>query len=160
MSITRLIAVFASAAAVFAAPSVAVAVGPPSNPGADHRPATTPSQSANHPAPATAPAPAAPTSDVTPGATDEPTPPPNAPVAEKAKAYGTHCQDESKKHVAGEQGTPFSRCVTAMAKAATGAKKSARAACAGMSKKHVKGERGTAFSRCVVEAAKLLPATR
>ena len=43
-------------------------------------------------------------------------PPPNAPLPAKAKAYGRYCQDQSKKHVAGEKGTPFSRCVAAGAK--------------------------------------------
>ena len=139
MSITRFIAVVASAAAVFAAPSVALAVGPPANPGGDHRPATTPSQSKNHPTPS---------SNAAPEAT--------APAADKAKAYGKHCQGQSKKHVAGEKGTAFSRCVTAMAKAATGKTDSARAACAEMSKKHTPGKRGTPYSRCVNEAAKLI----
>src|SRR5262245_58312841 len=48
-----------------------------------------------------------------------PTPGPKASLPEKAKAYGVHCRGESKKHVKGEKGTAFSRCVTAMAKAAT-----------------------------------------
>ena len=49
-----------------------------------------------------------------------PTPPgPNATLPEKAKAYGVKCKGFSKKHVKGEKGTPFSQCVTAMAKAAT-----------------------------------------
>lgn len=33
----------------------------------------------------------------------------------QAKAYGRYCQGESKKHVKGEKGTPFSRCVKAAA---------------------------------------------
>jgi hypothetical protein len=70
-----------------------------------------------------------------------------------AKAYGKLCQGESKKHVAGTPGTPFSKCVTDMAKAAHGA--SPKAACKNESKKHVKGEKGTPFSRCVSAAAKL-----
>jgi hypothetical protein len=39
-----------------------------------------------------------------------PSPPP------QAKAYGKYCQGESKKHVKGEKGTAFSRCVKAAAK--------------------------------------------
>src|SRR5438093_12871003 len=70
-----------------------------------------------------------------------------------AKAYGRYCQTESKRHVPGQKGTPFSQCVTAMAKAAHG--QSPAAACAGLSKKHVAGEQGTPFSRCVVAAAHL-----
>jgi hypothetical protein len=84
-----------------------------------------------------------------------PTPGPSAPLPEKAKAYGRYCQGESKKHVAGQPGTDFSRCVTAMAKAANHPGMSPGQACKGQSKKHVKGEKGTAFSRCVNAAAKL-----
>jgi hypothetical protein len=89
------------------------------------------------------------------GPENPPTPGPKAPLPEKAKAYGVYCKGESKKHVPGEKGTPFSQCVTAMAKAAHNEKLSARQACKGMSKKHVKGEKGTPFSRCVTAAAKL-----
>ena len=32
------------------------------------------------------------------------------------KAYGRLCQSQSKKHVKGQKGTPFSRCVSAAAK--------------------------------------------
>jgi hypothetical protein len=83
----------------------------------------------------------------TPGG--EPTPGPNAGLPEKAKAYGRYCQGESKKHVKGEKGTAFSRCVTNMAQAATQPSKAPGQVCQGESKKHVKGEKGTAFSRCV-----------
>jgi hypothetical protein len=83
-------------------------------------------------------------------------PPPNAPLPAKAKAYGRYCQNQSKKHVAGQQGTPFSQCVTAMAKLATGKTSSPTTACKAMSKKHADGERGTPFSRCVAAGAKLL----
>jgi hypothetical protein len=83
------------------------------------------------------------------------TPGPGASLPEKAKAYGVYCQDQSKKHVAGVPGTPFSQCVTAMAKAASNDGLTPRQACNGMSRKHVKGEKGTPFSRCVVAAAKL-----
>ena len=34
-------------------------------------------------------------------------PPPNAPLPAKAKAYGRYCQNQSKKHVAGQKGTPW-----------------------------------------------------
>jgi hypothetical protein len=83
-----------------------------------------------------------------------PTPGPNAPMPEKAKAYGVYCRGFSKKHVAGQKGTPFSQCVNAMAKAAT-TRKTARQACDGMSKEHVNGQQGTLFSRCVVAAAQV-----
>jgi hypothetical protein len=105
--------------------SVAFASGPPSNPGKSGQQTTT-------------------TADA---------PGPNATLPAKAKAYGRYCRNQSKEHVAGQQGSPFSQCVTAMAKAAHGAP--AKAACAPLSKKHVAGEKGTPFSRCVVAAAQL-----
>ena len=82
-------------------------------------------------------------------------PGPKAPLPAKAKAYGRYCQNQSKKHVAGQKGTPFSQCVTAMAKLATGQTNSPKAACSAMSKKHVAGEKGTPYSRCVAAGAKL-----
>jgi hypothetical protein len=88
----------------------------------------------------------------TPG---NPTPGPKAGLPEKAKAYGRYCQGESKKHVKGEKGTAFSRCVTAMARAANNDNLSPGQACKGTSRKHVKGEKGTPFSRCVKAAAQL-----
>ncbi len=81
---------------------------------------------------------------------------PTGATGPKGKAYGYYCQNQSKKHVAGQKGTPFSQCVTAMAKLATGKTKSPQAACAGMSKTHTAGEKGTPFSRCVAAGAKLL----
>jgi hypothetical protein len=83
------------------------------------------------------------------------TPGPHASLPEKAKAYGVYCRGESKKHVKGEKGTPFSQCVNAMAKAANNDQLTPGKACKTMSKKHVKGEKGTPFSRCVNAAAKL-----
>lgn len=71
-------------------------------------------------------------------------------------AYGFYCQAQSKTHVAGTPGTPFSKCVTAMAKLASGATTSPRAACASESKKHVAGKPGTPYSLCVSGGAKLL----
>jgi hypothetical protein len=73
-----------------------------------------------------------------------------------AQAFGKLCSKESKKHVAGQKGTPFSQCVAAMKKAASGNANSPGQACKGMSKKHVAGMKGTPFSQCVVAAAHLL----
>src|SRR5437588_4602090 len=84
------------------------------------------------------------------------TPGPNASRSAKAKAYGKNCQGQSKKHVAGTPGTPFSKCVTDMAKLAHGSTKSPRTACKDMSKKHTAGTPGTPFSKCVTEGAKLI----
>jgi hypothetical protein len=84
------------------------------------------------------------------------TPGPTASLPAKAKAYGRFCKGQSKTHVAGTPGTAFSKCVTGMAKLATGSVTTPLAACKGESKKHVAGEHGTAFSHCVSGAAKLL----
>jgi hypothetical protein len=91
---------------------------------------------------------------VTQTPTTETPPGPSASADTKAKAYGKHCQGQSKKHVAGQKGTPFSQCVTAMAKVAT-SQTNPTTACKTLSKKHVAGQKGTPYSRCVVAAAKL-----
>ena len=47
----------------------------------------------------------------------EPEKPPKPPVTKPApqgKAYGVYCKGQSKKHVKGEKGTAFSRCVKAV----------------------------------------------
>ena len=49
----------------------------------------------------------------TPG---DPTPGPKDGLPAQAKAYGRYCKGLSKKHVKGEKGTEFSRCVKAAAK--------------------------------------------
>jgi hypothetical protein len=72
-----------------------------------------------------------------------------------AKAYGRLCQGESKQHVLGQQGTPFSDCVNDMAQLASGARSNPHRACANESKKHVAGQKGTPYSQCVSAAAKL-----
>ena len=84
------------------------------------------------------------------------TPGPRAGFPTKAKAYGRYCQGFSKKHIAGTKGTPFSRCVTAMARLGSDRTDSPRFACRDMSKRHVPGQKGTPFSRCVVAGAQLL----
>jgi hypothetical protein len=123
-----------AALAVAVAPAMAIA-SQPTDPGNGHSQGKGPQYTPEPPNP------------VTPG--------PSAGLPEKAKAYGVYCQGWSKKHVAGTPGTPFSQCVTAMAKAANNEGLSPGQACKGMSRKHVKGEKGTAFSRCVTAAAKL-----
>ena len=84
------------------------------------------------------------------------TPGPNAGLPAKAKAYGMYCEDQSKKRVDGEKGTPFSKCVTAMAKLANGVTDNPRTACKDESKQPVEGVKGTPFSLCVAEGAQLL----
>ena len=134
MKILSKLAVVAAVAALGAPALSGAAV--PENAGTAHKPADPGSQAQAH-KPAT-------------------TPTPTASPPAQAKAYGKHCQDQSKKRVAGEKGTAFSRCVTAMAKLAKGTTKSPRTACKDLSKKRVAGEKGTPFSRCVSAAAKLL----
>ena len=83
------------------------------------------------------------------------TPGPKASLPAKAKAYGRYCNDQNqlKKHD-DQKGTPFSRCVTAMAKVAhdqAGPKK----ACSTESRKKSNGAKRSSFSMCVSGAAKL-----
>jgi hypothetical protein len=83
------------------------------------------------------------------------TPGPNS----HAKAYGKYCQGQSKKRTdsaPGTKGTPFSQCVTALAKLASGKTDNPRTACQNESKQHVDGQKGTPFSLCVSAGAKLL----
>lgn len=80
----------------------------------------------------------------------QPEHPPQGPkAAPKGKAYGYYCRGQSKKHVKGEKGTAFSRCVKAMARADKDPNLHPKKACKALSKKHVKGQQGTPFSRCV-----------
>ena len=74
----------------------------------------------------------------------------------KAKSYGKLCQAESKQHSAGTPGTPFSKCVTDLAKLANGSATNPAKACKDESKRHVAGQRGTPYSVCVSGANKLL----
>jgi hypothetical protein len=80
---------------------------------------------------------------------------PTHPATPKGKAYGFYCHGQSKKHVKGEKGTAFSRCVKAMARADGNGELKPKKACKGLSKKHVKGEKGTPFSRCVKGVAQM-----
>jgi hypothetical protein len=83
-------------------------------------------------------------------------------AAPNGHAWGRLCarMGEKKQHVDGQRGTPFSRCVTAMAKLAHGTKHSPSVACSSESKKHVAGQKGTPFSDCVAAGAKLLQAEK
>jgi hypothetical protein len=71
------------------------------------------------------------------------------------KAFGFYCRGASKKHVKGQQGTEFSRCVKRMARAAANPHMPPGQVCKGLSKKHVMGQKGTEFSRCVQGVAHL-----
>jgi hypothetical protein len=156
MSFHAKCAALAAVIAVMAAP--AFAADPPAgtpdqdnNPGAVHKPESTPpSDHDTGQKPDSTP----PSND---GTEHKPaTPGPKAGFPAKAKAYGRYCKGESKKHEDGEKGTPFSQCVTAMAKLATGKTSSPRKACKALSKAREPGEKGTPFSLCVSQGAKLL----
>jgi len=84
-------------------------------------------------------------------------PGPKAGLPEKAKAYGRYCKGAgaSRKHVKGEKGTPFSQCVTGLAKAASHEHMNPHRACKDVSKEHVKGQKGTPYSQCVTGVAHL-----
>jgi hypothetical protein len=82
-------------------------------------------------------------------------PGPGATTTAKTKAYGRYCQSESKKHVAGTPGTPFSDCVNDMAQLSKSSKLNPHRACANESKTPVAGQSGTPYSQCVSAAAKL-----
>lgn len=81
---------------------------------------------------------------------EHPNHPPQGPkTTPKGHAYGYYCRGQSKKHVKGEKGTAFSRCVRAMAQADKNDNLNAKKACKALSKKHVKGVKGTPFTKCV-----------
>src|SRR4051812_15380768 len=52
----------------------------------------------------------------------------------RGHAYGFYCQGQSKKHVKGQKGTPFSQCVHAMKLLASGQTTNPAKACAALSK--------------------------
>jgi hypothetical protein len=131
MKITTKTAILTAALALAASPALALPPVVPGSNGSQHSASDVPSKHTN-------------------------TPGPHASLPAKAKAYGRYCQSFSKKHVAGTPGTPFSKCVTDMAKLATHKSDSPRHACSDQSKKHVTGEKGTPFSRCVVAGTKLV----
>jgi hypothetical protein len=139
--------------------ALALAAGPPSHPTGVPSTVTTgvPSTVTTGPPSTTPSGPPSTTPPANQGRAHKPaTPGPGASLPSKAKAYGSYCQTESKQHVAGQHGTPFSKCVTDMAKLANGQAKNPTAACQDESKQHVAGQNGTPFSLCVSGAAKLL----
>jgi hypothetical protein len=92
------------------------------------------------------------TAIATSGPNYAPEPPTHEP---KGHGYGYYCKGESKKHVKGTPGTPFSECVKAAARADHNEGITAREACKSLSKKHVKGQQGTPFSTCVKGVAQM-----
>jgi len=83
-------ALLVSGLALVVSPAAALASGSPSDPGAPDNQGTQ-NAAANKPSDASQPG-------------------PGASLPAKAKAYGRYCQNQSKKHVAGTAGTPFSQC--------------------------------------------------
>lgn len=163
----RISPLVATGVVLLSLPAGAMAAGAPAshptgsdNPGVAHRPGTvttpalpaqaSPTASGQLPSPTDRDAP----DTATPSA-DDTVVGPTASVSAKGKAYGAYCKSVSKKRAAGAKGTPFSVCVTAMAKVASGKTSSPRSACKTLSKKHVAGGKGTPFSLCVSGAAKL-----
>jgi hypothetical protein len=153
------VAGFVAAIAVAATP--ALAADPPSdtpdrddNPGIGHKPSETPPSNRGT---AHKPSETPPSNQ---GTAQKPaTPGPSAGLPAKANAYGRYCQGQTKKRseaAEGTKGTPFSQCVTAMAKLATEASDSPRNACKDLSREHTEGEKGTPFSACVKQGARLL----
>lgn len=156
---------FATGAVLVSLPAGALAAGPPADhptgkntPGAASRPSAVPAPALSG---QTSPVASAAAPSVTgsagtdPAAAATPVPGPAASASTKAEAYGRYCKGVSKKRVDGAKGTPFSLCVTAMAKLATEQTASPRAACKGLTKKRVAGQKRTPFSLCVSGAAKL-----
>ena len=76
----------------------------------------------------------------------------------KGNAYGVRCRGFSKKHVKGTKGTPFSRCVKAMAQLDKGKTKSPKKACKGLATKKRPGQKKTDYARCVSAGKALLKA--
>lgn len=72
------------------------------------------------------------------------------------KAYGKQCQGQSKKRVPGVKGTPFSKCVTAMARLAGARSRSPHMACATMSRKRTARARTSSFGKCVAAGNRLI----
>ncbi|HWF36007.1 MAG TPA: hypothetical protein VG295_11560, partial [Solirubrobacteraceae bacterium] len=120
MKVSSKLLLLTATMALGAAP--ALALGPPTgtpiptNAGTAHMPITPGSQGSQ-------------------GTSNQPsTPGAGASLPAKAKAYGKYCQTESKTHVAGTPGTPFSKCVTDMAKLAHSSTSNPTTACKNESK--------------------------
>jgi hypothetical protein len=83
----------------------------------------------------------------------------SGPFAQAKRAALKACSTESKKHVAGTPGTPFSACVVAAAKTAAKPATNPANACSTESKKHLAGTPGTPYSACVKGAAQAIRTT-
>ena len=101
------------------------------------------------------------TTTTTPATTTGTTPTtPAAPSqAEKKQGYGVLCKGQSKEHVKGQKGTPFSQCVTALAKIDEGETSSPAKACKTLSKKRAEGQKRSPYQLCKKAAAKQVEKT-
>jgi hypothetical protein len=141
------------------APALALAAGPPTHPTGppSHPPNGQPTATPAGPSTSASTGPSAttPLSNESTGHRRS-TPGPSASRTVKARAYGKYCQTESKHHVDGRPGTPFSQCVTDMAKVADATSNAPRVDCQDESRQHLAGQHGTPFSLCISGAAELL----
>jgi hypothetical protein len=83
-------------------------------------------------------------------------PGPAASADAKRRAYGRYCKGQSRKRARGERRSAYTRCVTAMAKLASGRAKSPRGACKGLSTKRTGRQARSPFRRCVAAGRQLL----
>ena len=83
-------------------------------------------------------------------------PAPAAAPSSDARAYGKHCQTQSKKRVPGSTGTPFSGCVVAMGRLARAQSRSPHSACASLSRRRAPGARRSPLQNCVAAGSKLI----
>ena len=91
-----------------------------------------------------------------PNATEQQTTEQQAAPEKPAHAAGYYCRGQLKKHVRGQKGTPFSQCVTAMAKLQNGDTAAPSQACRSLSRKRVKGMKKTPYAACVASGKRLI----
>lgn len=73
-----------------------------------------------------------------------------------ARAFGKHCQGQSKKRAQGASNTSFSKCVTAMSRLASARSRAPHVACATLSRKRATGARTSPFQKCVAAGRRLV----
>ncbi|HEV2770565.1 MAG TPA: DUF305 domain-containing protein [Solirubrobacteraceae bacterium] len=75
-----------------------------------------------------------------------------------APGYTALCRDQSKRRLPGTRASSYSRCVSAMAKLASGQTRSARKACDALSRRRPAGARRSPYAKCLRAAGTLLRA--
>ena len=91
-----------------------------------------------------------------PNATEQQTTEQQAAPEKPAHTPAYYCRGQLKKHVRGQKGTPFSQCVTAMAKLQNGDTAAPSQACKALSHKRVKGMKKTPYAACVASGKQLI----